>query len=212
MSSHRGFAASPTHRHLRPQRLRSHDPSRVLRLRHVTGTRWLGLIALLGAALLAGCGGDTTTVINETTTTVAADTDSTTSTTTDDDSVDDDDSDDDGGSALTLEAFQSPSGNVACVMTAKYTRCDISDRAWNPPAAPGDCQVDYGQGIQLPAEGPASFVCAGDTVLNPEAPVLEYGTSSEVGLITCESDESEIECENASGGKFSLSREEYDLN
>ncbi len=211
MSSHRGFEASPTHRRLRPQRLRSLAPGRVLRLRRVAGTRWLvGLIALLTAALLAGCGGDTTTVINETTTTVAADTDSTTSTTTDDDS--DDDDSDDGGPVLNLKAFQSPSGNIACLATQKFVRCDISERSWTPPDAPSDCPVDYGQGIQLSADGGAAFVCAGDTVLNPQAPVLEYGSSSQVGSITCESDDSGVECENQSGGSFSLSREEYDLN
>lgn len=181
----------------------------------MTATRSPLLLALLAIALLAGCGGDdTTTVISETTTTVAADSSSTMTPDEDEDSDDSDDDgpDDDAGPILTLEAFQSPSGNIACVMTGRSARCDISERVWNPPARPADCQGDYGQGIELPAEGSATLVCAGDTVLNPEAPVLEYGSSSHVGLITCHSDEEEIECENESGGGFSLSRDEYDLN
>ena len=183
----------------------------------MAGTRWAGLIALFAAVLVAGCGGDTTTVINETTTTVAADTTSTTddatsttSTTTDDDDSDDDVGED--GGVVSLKAFQSPSGNIACVMTQRYARCDVAERDWSPPAAPADCQLDFGHAIQLAAEGSASFVCAGDTVLNPDARELPYGSASQVGAITCESDEAEIECENMSGGKFSLSREEYDLN
>lgn len=175
----------------------------------MAGTRSLGLIALVAAALLAGCGdGDTTTVVNETTTTVVGDT---SSTTTDSSSTTSTTSGDDG-SVLSLEAFQSPSGNIACVMTPKFARCDISERNWEPAAAPGDCQLDYGQGIELTASGSASFVCAGDTVLNPDAETLPYGSSSQVGSITCDSEESGVECENVSGGSFSLSREDYDLN
>ena len=49
-------------------------------------------------------------------------------------------------------------------------------------------------------------------MLNPQAETLQYGSSSQVGSITCESDDSGVECENQSGGDFSLSREEYDLN
>jgi hypothetical protein len=166
------------------------------------------------AALLAGCGdGDTTTVINQTTTTVTAggtstDSTSTTTATTDDDA----DGDGDDGPVLSLKAFQSPSENIACVATQRFVRCDIAERDWSPPAAPADCQLDFGHSIQMPAAGSASFVCTGDTVLNPQAETLPYGSSSRVGSITCESDEAGIECENESGGSFSLSREEYDLN
>ena len=167
---------------------------------------------MVGAALLAGCGdGDTTTVVNQTTTTVATEgppqgststtSGSSTTTTTEGD-----------GPVLNLEAFQSPSGNIACVMTQRSVRCDIAERNWNPPPAPAACQGDYGQGIQLPASGPADFVCAGDTVLNPQAETLPYGSSSQSGSITCESEEAGIECENESGGGFTLSREQYDLN
>jgi hypothetical protein len=180
-----------------------------------------GALAVLAClAALAGCGdGDSTTVINQTTT-VTGDESTTTessstttgSTTTDDDGDGSDDDGSDDGPVLSLKAFQSPTGNIACVMTGKYVRCDIAERDWSPPPAPADCPVDYGQGIQLPANGSAEFVCAGDTVLKPQAEELPYGSSSHVGLITCESEDSGIECENESGGDFKLSREEYDLN
>ncbi len=174
----------------------------------MAGIRWPGLIALCAAALVAGCGGDTTTVINETTTTVAAETGSTTDSSSTTTAVDDEPD----GDVLALKAFQSPSGNIACQMTQKFVRCDIAERSWNPPAAPSDCPVDFGQGIQLPASGTASFVCAGDTVLNPDAQELPYGSSSQVGAIRCDSNDSGIECENGGGGKFSLSREGYELD
>jgi hypothetical protein len=174
-------------------------------------------VALVAAALLAGCGGgDTTTVINETTTTVAGDstitdsssttTASTTSTTTD--------SSGGTGAPQSLKAFQSPTGNIACIITAKFARCDVSERDWNPPPHPASCpsEVDFGQGIQLPTSGSASFVCAGDTTLNPQAPKLAYGSSSQVGSITCTSAESGMSCSNAGGGGFTISRQSYNLN
>jgi hypothetical protein len=183
----------------------------------VAGTRSIASAALVAAALLAGCGGDTTTVISETTTTVASDTtstesSSTTPATTTPGSTTTADS---GGTAAaqSLKAFQSPTGNIACIATAKVVRCDIAERDWSPPPHPASCpdEVDFGQGIQLPSSGAAQFVCAGDTALNPSAPKLPYGSSSQVGTIACTSAESGISCSNASGGSFTISRQSYDL-
>jgi len=177
-----------------------------------------GALAVLAClAALAGCGdGDSTTVINQTTTVTATDPSSATSTTsTERETATTPADDDDGGSqnVVSLEAFQSPSGNIACLMSAKSVRCDIADKQWSAPR-PAGCpkQLDYGQGLTLDATGAATVVCAGDTVLNPEAPVLEYGSISQVGSIRCDSEESGIDCENGAGGEFSLSREEYELH
>jgi hypothetical protein len=183
----------------------------------VAGTRSIASAALLAAALFAGCGGgDTTTVISETTTTVASpdtttDSSSTTSTTTTASTTPNSGG---AGAADSLSAFQSPTGNIACVMTQRFARCDIAERDWSPPPHPSSCpdQVDYGQGIQLPANGAADFVCAGDTTLNPQAPNLAYGGSSRVGAIICTSTESGITCQNESGGGFTISRQSFDLN
>jgi hypothetical protein len=179
----------------------------------VAETRSIAAVALIASALLAGCGGDDTTVIEETTTTVVdssttTDSSSTASTTTESTTADDS-----GGTeaAQSLEAFQSPSGNIACVMTPKVARCDISQRDWNPPPRPASCPLDFGQGIELRATGTAEFVCAGDTTLNPQAPTLDYGSSSQIGAIACTSAESGMSCSNSSGGSFTLSREGYDL-
>jgi hypothetical protein len=179
------------------------------------------LVAAL--ALLAACGDDDgdTTVIN-TTTVIEGAGDGATSTTADEIDADDGDPDDgddliepddDDGPALALKAFRSPTGNIACMLSAKSVRCDIAEKTWEAPR-PAGCpgEVDYGQGLTMGADGPAEVVCAGDTVLNPEAVVLEYGQASQIGSIRCESDEEGIECSNNTGGEFSLSREEFDLN
>jgi hypothetical protein len=180
----------------------------------VSGIRTIASVALLSAVLLVGCGGGgDTTVIQETTTTVVdssttTDASSATATTTASTTTDDSGG---TGAAQSLNAFQSPSGNIACVMTAKLARCDIAERDWKPPPRPASCPLDYGQGIELRTTGTAQFVCAGDTALNAQAPTLDYGESSQVGAITCTSAESGMSCSNSSGGSFNLSREGYDL-
>lgn len=169
----------------------------------MAGTRSLALTALLAAALLAGCGGDeTTTVVNETTVTEGSTTESTATST---------ESTTTTPAPERLTAFQSPTGNIGCVMTAELARCDIAERDWKPPNRPTACPLDFGQGIELRPSGTAQFVCAGDTTLNPQAPKLEYGSSSRVGSITCTSSESGVSCTNESGGSFSISRQSYDL-
>jgi hypothetical protein len=183
-----------------------------------TGTSSL---AILAALLAGGCGGsgDTTVINNTTTTTVASgETTSTTASTTTA-STTTSATDDSGGVAagpvLSLQSFRSPTGNIACLMSGRSVRCDISERSWSPPQRPADCpsEVDFGQGLELPASGAARFVCAGDTVLgDTSAQVLDYGSSSRIGSITCTSAESGMQCANESGGSFSLSREEYVLN
>ena len=169
----------------------------------------------MAAALLAGCGGDTTTVVEQTTTTVVDSSSTTDSTSTASATATTTSTDGSGGTGApqSLKAFQSPTGNIACLMTQKFARCDIAERNWKPPPHPSSCpdEVDYGQGIQLAANGAAEFVCAGDTALNPQAPKLEYGSSSQVGSITCTSAESGISCSNSNGGSFTISRESYDL-
>lgn len=171
--------------------------------------------ALAAALALGACGGGgaTTTVINNTTTVTQTDTAATstesTSTTTSTETT----TTTGGGPTVALRSFQSPSGNIGCAISPKAARCDISEKQWKAPR-PADCptQVDFGQGLTLPADGAATIVCAGDTVLNPSAPVLEYGSSSRIGAITCTSQQSGMSCANESGGAFTLSRESYSLD
>jgi hypothetical protein len=112
--------------------------------------------------------------------------------------------------ALTeLVGFTSPSGNVGCILSSNYARCDISERDWSPPARPADCEFDYGQGISLaPGEG-AAFVCAGDTALGGGEP-LAYGRSVQAGMLQCDSAESGITCRDTKTGHgFAIAREAY---
>ncbi|WP_308124247.1 DUF6636 domain-containing protein [Mycolicibacterium xanthum] len=91
-------------------------------------------------------------------------------------------------------------------------RCDIAERDWTPPPRPADCPglTDYGQGITLGPNGPASFVCAGDTTLQ-SGPPLPYDQFQAGGGMSCTSEPSGMRCSNSDGHGFTLSRQAYTL-
>ena len=120
-----------------------------------------------------------------------------------------------GGSPQSLESFQTPSGNIACVVGDDGARCDIADRSWNAPRPAGcPAEMDYGQGLAVSDEddGPGTVVCAGDTTMNPQAPVLGYGESTSVGDFTCTSEEAGVTClDDGDGRGFFISKQSYRL-
>src|SRR3954471_20684986 len=69
--------------------------------------------------------------------------------------------------------FMLPSNNIGCIFGDGTVRCDISGKTWTPPPQPADCELDWGNGLEV-GDGEATVVCAGDTALGgPD--VLEYG-------------------------------------
>jgi hypothetical protein len=177
--------------------------------------------ALLAAVvLLAGCGGATKTVVvqgppsagstaagantgsseTHTSSTVKSSTGTTT------------------GAAPTrivhLEAFQSPTGNIGCMLIGGVARCDIVHRTWVLPPRPASCPqiVDFGQGLEVGAGGTGRFVCAGDTARDPASAKLPYGTGAQVGDFLCVSRSTGMTCTNrVSGHGFTLSMQQYRL-
>lgn len=171
------------------------------------------LSALLAPAVLAlgACGddGDETTTVTET---VGA-----SETTTTDGQGEDGGSPADGQTppadkeVSELTGFSSPSGNIGCFIERASVRCDIAEREWEPPEQPPDCDLDYGQGIELVAGGEAGFVCAGDTALGAGAG-LAYGESISAGLLRCESSRAGMSCRDIETGRgFSIARERYEI-
>lgn len=114
-----------------------------------------------------------------------------------------------------LAGFQSPSRNIGCYMSVQpsaYARCDIRSRSWSPPPRPPRCPLDWGQGVELTGAHAGQIVCAGDTTLDPSAPVLAYGQSSRAGPVLCQSSETGVTCTNtATGHGFFLARASYRL-
>jgi hypothetical protein len=112
-----------------------------------------------------------------------------------------------------LQHFRTPSGNIGCVMFDGGARCDIRKRDWAPLPRPASCskEVDYGQGLQVAPRGQASFVCAGDTALEPGLASLSYGTASRVGGSECISRSDGVTCVNQAGHGFFISVQSYQV-
>ncbi len=110
--------------------------------------------------------------------------------------------------------FESPSRNIGCVIVDRTARCDILVRSWKPPARPGACPhiVDFGQGLMVSRTGPARFVCAGDTSMDPHAPILAYGRTLTRGGLSCSSATTGMTCRSTrTGHGFFISRQGYRL-
>jgi hypothetical protein len=113
-----------------------------------------------------------------------------------------------------IDFFRTPTANIGCAIAGGTARCDIRTRNWSPPPHPASCPniVDYGQGLIVGGSGRGTFVCAGDTALDPTGPVVAYGQTSVVGDFACASASSGVTCRNtATGHGFQISREGYQL-
>src|SRR5437588_6753046 len=86
---------------------------------------------------------------------------------------------------LTLTSFKTPSGNIGCMVDPHYARCDIKDHSWSAPPKPADCDLDWGDALQISDGAAPAPVCHGDTALDPAATVLAYGQRTRPGSILC---------------------------
>ena len=106
-------------------------------------------------------------------------------------------------------AFSSPTGNIGCVLSSAGVRCDIGDRTWDPPSAPGSCDADWGRGLAHGADG-TQFTCDSGSVLGA-AQVLGYGEILERGDFRCASGQQGMRCTDTSGRGFELARSGYQV-
>lgn len=176
------------------------------------------LIATAISAGLLGCGSDSETVTETAVSTVTEEATDTVEST--EGSVDTaTDSTDEVSTVTTtdtgappvenLTAFQAPSGNIGCQLSAQSVRCDIRDHDYSDPTTPSDCPLDYGDSLSVGQSGPGEFVCHGDTAVDPSSPKAPYGSGAKAGPFTCRSEESGVTCTNSDTGHgFTLSRQE----
>jgi hypothetical protein len=111
--------------------------------------------------------------------------------------------------ALALARFATPGGNIGCMLSAGSARCDLARRVWTPPKQPPSCKLDWGQGLRVGATGPAGFVCAGDSVLDPSGSVVPNGRDVELDSVTCQVRQVGVTCFEKDGHGFSISRSGY---
>jgi uncharacterized protein DUF6636 len=102
--------------------------------------------------------------------------------------------------------FRTPSGTIGCAIFQGQLRCDIRTGLRPRPPRPAACELDWGFGLTLGRSGRAGVVCAGDTVLDPGARVLRYGSTWRRAGIACTSRPAGLTCTNASDRGFFVSR------
>jgi hypothetical protein len=116
------------------------------------------------------------------------------------------------GPAEAKVAFlRTPSGNIGCYYQSSpaYLRCDILSGLKPRPARPASCDLEWGDSLTLAKKGRARLVCHGDTVFDPSAKVLRYGTTWTAGPYACISRTTGLTCENAVGHGFFMSRQRW---
>ena len=105
--------------------------------------------------------------------------------------------------------FVMPSGNIGCGYSddpRPVLRCDILETSDFPEAQPSECELDYGHAYAMRRHGRVEILCAGDTVVNQDAPVLRYGERKKIGGFSCTSRRRGLRCKNRSDHGFFLSR------
>ena len=108
-----------------------------------------------------------------------------------------------------IVTFRMPSKNIACGYFTGFgpvtLRCDIFSGL--KPRPRGKCDNDW-VGVSM-GRGKAGPTCAGDTVYDPKAPVLKYGSVWKRGPFTCLSLLIGLSCTNRTGHGFFLSKERW---
>ncbi len=121
----------------------------------------------------------------------------------------------DAARADELTFFRTPSGNIHCLAYddeagggQSGVACEIhqiTKRTLNVKRPP-DCDLDWGDRVEVGQRGRAGMSCYGDTIADPNSRVLAYGRSIDFGAITCKSSQAGLECSNGSGHGFFLSK------
>ena len=113
-------------------------------------------------------------------------------------------------------SFRTPTGNIGCVFSAGLTgaekptiRCDIRSRLRPAPRRPKRCPLDYGDSIQVSQFGRVTLVCHGDTAIDPQARVLQYGRTWRRDGLSCTSRFDGLTCTNESKHGFFMSRQSW---
>jgi len=114
--------------------------------------------------------------------------------------------------AAELRHFQSPSGNIRCIIDApvgNFARCDLGVDSQTYTERPATCDGDWGTSFGVLANGPGFLNCVTDAIGAPEEhPVLPYGDEIAVSGITCRSEPTGMTCTNTNGGGFVVRRAE----
>ncbi len=109
--------------------------------------------------------------------------------------------------------FATPSGNIYCALTGielNFLRCEIGSmlNPLPPQPYPGYCEFDWGAGLLLAQQDKPRILCISDTVRGGNY-TLPYGSVWENQGFKCLSQRTGLQCTNATGQGFFLSREKW---
>lgn len=120
------------------------------------------------------------------------------------------------GEADSDAGFNSPSGNISCGFYAfdyqpLQVSCSLRAHDYQAPALP-DCDLDYGDSLDLYAGEKVVWACHGDVVFFDFGRILPYGATLHRGVLSCTSMRTGMECrDKTTGHGFRLSRSSYDI-
>lgn len=103
--------------------------------------------------------------------------------------------------------FQTPSGNIHCLIADQSIRCDVLEITAKIPRQPSSCELDWGHVFNLNSRGRGYRGCYGDTVADPKNPVLQYGKTLRYQGFVCTSRRTGLTCINRDKKGWELSRE-----
>ena len=109
-----------------------------------------------------------------------------------------------------LEFFTSPTGNISCLFIVGpevSVRCDLAQLNRSFTNQPNDCGEDWGDSFGVTETSKrGELLCHGDTVADPSAQVLDYGSLINHSGITCASSKTGMTCQNGDGHGFTVAR------
>jgi hypothetical protein len=111
---------------------------------------------------------------------------------------------------ITVERFETPSGNIHCQSFTSSLLCVI-DSGLVPEPSHDFCPVDW-LGLFVQVGEYAGPSCAGgEEVDRTNARVFPYGRTWERGGVTCRSERSGLTCQDEAGNGFTLARAGWEL-
>ena len=109
-----------------------------------------------------------------------------------------------------LEFFKSPTGNISCLFVigiAVTVRCDLAQLNRSFTNQPNLCGEDWGDSFGVGETSKRGEVlCHGDTVADPSAQVLDYGSTISHFGIVCASSKAGMTCQNNASHGFTIAR------
>ncbi len=113
--------------------------------------------------------------------------------------------------------FQSPSGDVTCVMAAfqgdsPRASCGVVDPTYVMPPRPQACLGAFGDQIDMVQGSSPAMVCHTDTTRGTGLPTLQIGETRSAASLTCTSEDAAVTCtDSGTNHSFRISREAYTL-